>query len=359
VPAEAARRAARLELGSALSLKGQVQEARAGARLDALGQDVRYALRGLFRAPGFTAVVVVTLALGIGANTAIFSILNAVLLRPLPFQEPDRLVRLFHVPPQAAFPGMARFSLSPANFFDWQRDARAFDAMAMYGGRAFTLTGEGEPRALLAGAVGAGFFDILSARPERGRVFRADEDAPAARVVVISHGFWQARLGGAADVLERSLKLSGESYRVVGVMPQAFSLGSWFATSRELWVPLALSDADRAVRENHNQQAIARLRPGATRAQALSELDVISKRLEQEHPQENAGWGATLVALQDVIVGDVRATLVLCWPRSRWCCSSPARTSATCSSRARSAGARSSRRAPRSAPGAPASSSSS
>ena len=311
MPADAARRAARLELGSVESLKGQVQEARAGARVDALFQDVRYALRSLVRAPGFTAVVVVTLALGIGANTAIFSILNAVLLRPLPFPEADRLVRLFHVPPQATFPGMKRFSLSPANFFDWQRDARAFEGMALYGGRAFTLTGQGEPRAIVAAAVGAGFFDILRARPAQGRVFRADEDAPAARVVVVSHGFWKTRLGGAADVLERSLKLSGESYRVVGVMPEAFSLGSWFPTSREIWVPLALSDADRAVRENHNNQAIARLAPGATLAQGLSELEVISKRLEHEHPQENAGWGATVVPLRDVIVGDVSPTLVL------------------------------------------------
>jgi putative ABC transport system permease protein len=308
---DAARRAARLELGSVESLKGQVQEARAGARVDAVLQDVRYALRSLGRAKGFTAVVVVTLALGIGVNTAIFSILNAVLLRPLPFPEPDRIVRLFHVPPQATFPGMARFSLSPANFFDWQRDARAFEGMALYRGRSFTLVGQDEPRAILAAAVGAGFFEILQARPELGRLFRADEDAPAARVVVVSHGFWKTRLGGAPDVLARSLKLNGEPYAIVGVMPQAFSLGSWFAASREIWVPLALSDADRAVRENHNEQAIARLAPGTTLAQGLSELEVISKRLEQEHPQENAGWGATLAPLRDVIVGDVRPTLVL------------------------------------------------
>ena len=308
---DAARRAARLELGSVESLKGQVQEARAGAGVDAVLQDVRYALRSLVRAPGFTAVVVVTLALGIGVNTAIFSILNAVLLRPLPFPEPDRIVRLFHVPPQATFPGMARFSLSPANFFDWQRDARSFEGMALYRGRSFTLVGQEEPRAILAAAVGAGFFEILHARPELGRVFRADEDTPAARVVVVSHGFWKTRLGGAPDVLARSLKLNGEPYAIVGVMPQTFSLGSWFAASREIWVPLALSDAERAVRENHNEQAIARLAPGATLAQGLSELEVISKRLEQEHPQENAGWGATLAPLRDVIVGDVRPTLVL------------------------------------------------
>src|SRR4029453_5677261 len=248
--------------GSVESLKGQVQEARAGARVDALLQDVRYALRSLVRAPGFTAVVVVTLALGIGANPAICSILTAVLLRPLPFPEPDRLVRLFHVPPQATFPGMPRFSLSPANFFDWQQGARAFEGMAMYRGRAFTRTGEGEPRAILAAAVGAGFFDILRARPAQGRVFRADEDVPAARVVVISDGFWKTRLGGAPDVLERSLKLSGESYKVVGVMPPAFSLGSWFPTSREIWVPLALPDAERAGARTTTTRRSPGSRPG-------------------------------------------------------------------------------------------------
>src|SRR4029453_12504317 len=174
--------------GSVESLKGQVQEARAGARVDALLQDVRYALRSLARAPGFTAVVVVTLALGIGANTAIFSILNAVLLRPLPFPEPDRIVRLFHVPPQATFPRMPRFSLSPANFFDWQQGARAFEGMAMYRGRAFTLTGEGEPRAILPPAGGAGFFDSPRARPAQGRVLRAGEDVPAARVGGVRDG---------------------------------------------------------------------------------------------------------------------------------------------------------------------------
>src|SRR5436190_7375656 len=123
--------------------------------------DVRYAVRTLQRTPSFALAVVAVLALGIGANTAIFSILNAVLLRPLPFPEPDRIVRLFHVPPPATFPGMERFSLSPANFYDWQKDARSFEGMAMYRGRSFTLTGTGTPRAIFAGAVGAGFFDIL------------------------------------------------------------------------------------------------------------------------------------------------------------------------------------------------------
>src|SRR4029079_2350647 len=222
--------------------------------------DVRYAVRSLQRSPSFALAVVAVLALGIGANTAIFSILNAVLLRPLPFAEPERVVRLFHVPPPATFPGIPRFSLSPANFYDWQREARAFEGRAMYRGRSFTLTGEGTPRTILAGGVGAGFFDILRARPALGRTFRADEDARESRVAIVSDRFWRSQLGAAPDVLGRSLKLSDEAYTVVGVMPASFSVGSWFATSRDIWVPLGLTDAQRAVRENHNQQAVARLR---------------------------------------------------------------------------------------------------
>ncbi|PYQ16624.1 MAG: ABC transporter permease [Acidobacteria bacterium] len=279
--------------------------------LQTLGADVRYALRGLGRTPSFALAVVAVLALGIGANAAIFSILNAVLLRPLPFPDPDRIVRLFHVPPQATFPGMTRFALSPANFYDWQRDARAFESMALYRGRAFTLTGSGTPRTLVAGAVGAGFFDIVRARPSLGRVFRADEDTPAARVVILSHRFWNTHMGAAPDVLGRTLKLNDEPYTVVGVMPPDFTVASWFPTSREIWVPLGLTDDQRAVRENHNQQAVARLRSGVELAQARSELEVIAKRLEQAYPQANAGWGATVVPLRDEIVRDVRATLMM------------------------------------------------
>src|SRR6185503_20061979 len=139
--------------------------------------------------------------------------------------------------------------------------------------------------------------DILGARPAQGRVFRADEDVPAARVVVVSDGFWKTHLGAAPDALGRTLKLNDEAYTIVGVMPPDFTLASRFATAREIWVPLALTDAQRIVRENHNQQAVARLRPGVDIAQAQSELTLISKRLEQEHPQENAGWGATVVLL--------------------------------------------------------------
>src|SRR5262245_32083541 len=186
--------------------------------------DLRYALRVIARTPSFAIAVVTVLALGIGANTAIFSIVNAVLLRPLPFDESDRLVRLFHRPPQSAFPGMTTFSLSAANFYDWQRAAKSFDAMAMYRFRQFALTGSGNARAVVAGAVGAGFFEIVRARPTLGRIFLPDEDAPGKRVVILSERFWKTELGGAADAIGRTLTLDGEAYTIIGVMPARASV---------------------------------------------------------------------------------------------------------------------------------------
>src|SRR4051812_23175080 len=185
-------------------------------------------MRTLRRTPAFALAVVGVLALGIGANTAIFSVLNAVLLRPLPFPEPDRIVRLYHVPPPAAFPGMTHFALSPANFYDWKRDAHSFEDMALYRVRPLTLTGTGVPRAIAAGAVGAGFFDIVGLRPALGRAFRSDEDTPAARVVILSHRFWTREMEAAPDVLGRTLKLNDEAYSIVGVMPASFTVASWF-----------------------------------------------------------------------------------------------------------------------------------
>jgi putative ABC transport system permease protein len=274
--------------------------------------DVRYGFRSLSRAPSFGVAVIAVLALGIGATTAIFSIVNAVLLRPLAFEEPDRLVRLFHVPPQNAFPGIPRFPVSPANFFDWKRDARMFEGMAIYRFRQFTLTGGHNAEAVVAGAVGADFFQVVRARPSMGRVFLPEEDFPArGKVVILSDGFWKTHLGGAPDAVGRTIPLDGEAYTIIGVMPAAFSVASWGITARAIWVPLAYNDARRAVRDNHNDQVVARLKPGVDVARAQSEMDAISMRLEREFPQANAGWGATVVPLQELIVGDVRMSLVM------------------------------------------------
>jgi predicted permease len=274
--------------------------------------DVRYGLRVLSRTPAFTLAVVGVLALGIGVNTAMFSIVNAVLLRPLPFAEPEQLVRLFHVPPQEAFPGMTRFSVSPANFYDWKRDARTFDSMASYRFRQFILTGGGRAESVLAAAVGADFFQVVRAQPALGRVFLPEEDTPAKRhVVVLSDAFWRTRFGAAPDAVGRSLRLNDETYTIVGVMPARVSIKSWGALARDLWVPLADTPERRAVRENHNDQVVARLKPGVDLARAQAEMDLLSTRLEREYPQANTGWGAVVVPLQELIVGDIRATLVM------------------------------------------------
>jgi len=274
--------------------------------------DVRLAVRGLRRAPSFAIAVVALLALGIGANTAIFSIVNAVLLRPLPFVDSERIVRVFHVPPQGAFPGISLFSVSPANFYDWQREARSFERMVIYHGNRFTLSSAGEPESVLATSVGDGFFDVLGASAAVGRVFLPEEDSPSrGHVVILSDGFWKSHFGGARDAVGRRMMLDGEAYTIVGVMPGSFTNASWSATAQPLWVPNAFTDKERAVRDNHNDQVVARLEPGVDVAQANAELDAISTRLEAAYPKENAGWGATAIPLRELIVGQIRLPLLI------------------------------------------------
>ena len=161
-----------------------------------LAQDIRYAWRVLRKSPGFSAVAVLVLALGIGANTAIFSVVNAVLLQPLPFDQPDRLVQLYHVPPQASFPGISLFAVSPANFLDWRSQAHSFEGMSAYGFGGYTLTGTGHPESIRTMAVTNGFFSILHAEPLLGRVFLESEDQPGhEHEVVLSDGLWRTRFG--------------------------------------------------------------------------------------------------------------------------------------------------------------------
>jgi len=275
-------------------------------------EDLRYGVRMLRRAPALAVAVIGVLALGIGANTAIFSMVNSVLLRPLPFHDSDRLVRLFHVPPQDAFPGMKTFSVSPANFYDWKHDAQSFDGMAIYRSSQFVLTGGDTAEAVIAAAVGGDFFEVVGTQPLFGRVFFPEEDSPGRNhVVVLSEAFWKSRFAGARDVTSRALMLNGEPYQIVGVMPEAFSLKAWRATAFPIWVPLAYTGEQRAIRDNHNAAVIARLKPGVTEAQAQAEMNAISRRLEQQYPKENAGWGATIISLKELIVGDIRLPLLM------------------------------------------------
>ncbi len=262
------------------------------------------------RTPSFAVAVVSVLALGIGANTTIFSIVNAVLLRPLPFEEPERLVRIF-----TRTPGGRLFELSPGKFYDWQRDARSFEGMAMYqccGFRELALTGIGTARAVRATAVSAGFFEVVRARPALGRVFRHEEDTPGGRhAVILSDRFWRAEFGGHPDVIGRTVKLSDEAYTIVGVMPATASVASWTGMASDVWIPLALTDEQRAARGNHNRYGVARLKRDVELAQAQAEMDGISARLALEFPKSDARWRAVVIPMQEEIVGNSRTMLLI------------------------------------------------
>ncbi len=272
--------------------------------------DLRYALRVMSRAPSFSVAVVSVLALGIGANTAIFSIVNAVLLRPLPFEEPERLVRIF-----TRTPGGRLFELSPGKFYGWQRDAQSFEGMAMYqccGFRELALTGTGTARTVHATTVSAGFFEIVRARPALGRVFRPEEDTPAGKhVVVLSDRFWRTEFAGNPDVIGRTVKLNDEPYTIVGVMPTSASVASWTAMASDVWVPLALTDDQRAARGNHNRDGVARLKRGVALAQAQAEMDAISARVAREFPKSDDRWGVVVIPMQEEIVGNSRTMLLM------------------------------------------------
>ncbi len=276
--------------------------------------DLRFGFRMLRKAPGFTMVAVVVLALGIGANTAIFSVVNAILLRPLPFQDPERLVQVWHVPPPKSFPGMARFSVSPANYLDWERQNHVFENTAIYGYRTYSMTGSGEPESVSAIGVSPNFFRVLRIQPSLGRVFLLEENQNGrGRVAVLSQSFWQTHFASDPNIVGRSISLDSLSFTVVGVIPSksAFPTSSDPKSQPQLWTPLAWTDAERAIRGNHNYQVIARLKPGADVKQSQAEMNTISARLEQEYPSDDKGWGATVVPLRDQLVGDVRPALMV------------------------------------------------
>ena len=273
--------------------------------------DLRYAFRVMSRAPSFAVAVVSVLALGIGANTTIFSIVNAVLLRPLPFEEPERLVRIFTRTPDGGL-----FELSPGKFYDWQRDARSFEGMAMYqccGFRELALTGTGAARTVRATAVSAGFFEVVRARPALGRVFRQEEDTPGGKhAVVLSERFWRTEFGEDPRVIGRTVKLNDEAYTIVGVMPATASVESWTGMASDVWIPLALTDEQRSVRGGHNRDGVARLKRDVALAQAQAEMDAISARLAREFPRtDGRGWGAVVIPMQEEIVGNSRTMLLM------------------------------------------------
>src|SRR6266496_1158280 len=276
--------------------------------MNGLFQDVHFAVRQFRKSLGFSAVAVITLALGIGANTAIFSVVNGVLLRPLGFKEPDRLVRVWHVPPAKSFPGMTTFSVSAANYLDWERQNQFFEGMAIYSYHGFTFTGTDKPEQVDACAASGGFFSTLGVQPMLGRVFTPEEDQPGrSNVVVLSHRLWQEHFGSNAAIVGRNITLDGQSYLVAGVMPASFQ----FPEFAQMWTPMAWTDKERAVRGEHHSVVVARLKPGIDLKQAQAEMNTISSRLEQLYPGDDKGWGAVVVPLHDDMVRDVRPALLL------------------------------------------------
>ncbi|HEX8559122.1 MAG TPA: ABC transporter permease [Pyrinomonadaceae bacterium] len=270
-------------------------------------KDIRYAARTLLKSPGFTAVAVAALALGIGANTAIFSVVKAVLLNPLPYPQAERLVWVRESNPAADIPDEPA---SAPNFNDWRAQGRSFEGLAAFANSAVTLTdGDDEPERLPAVSTSANFFEVLGVAPAVGRGFMPEEEAAGRnRVAVISHGLWQRRFGASRQALGQTLTLNGAAYTVVGVAPPDFKHPVAGPKPPELWLPIAFNFAQAARRSDY-LNVVGRLKGGAGVEQARAELAAVAARLAQEYPTTNAGWTVTVAPLHERVVGNVRQSL--------------------------------------------------
>src|SRR5689334_6556965 len=282
-----ARRAAKIELGGVEQLKEQVRAVRTGAWLDSLLQDIRYAVRMLRKNPGFTAVAVLTLALGIGANTAIFSVVYAVLLKPLPFAEPQQLFNVFEVQPQE---GVTGTGWSYANFAELRAQNHIFSEMAGNQQHQLTLTGRGEPAVVNTAVVTPEVFPLLGIKPMLGRTFLPEEGKPgAAPVALISEGLWRTTFAADPKVVGTPITLDKRSCTIVGIMPATFRFPA-ISEQEQVWIPLAqdpLFGSWMDKRGGHWLRVTGRLKPGVSLVQAQAELDAISARLAREFPAEN------------------------------------------------------------------------
>src|SRR5688500_17000123 len=267
--------------------------------MDTFLQDLRYALRTLRRNAAFTTAAVLTMALGIGATSAIFSVVNGVLLRPLPYAEPDRLVMVW-----GRYEEFGRTATSLPDFLDWRAQSRTVERMAGRHERVFNLSGEGEPEQLTGDRVTANFFPTLGVSPSLGRGFAADEERPGnTNVAILGHGFWQRRFGGDPAVLGRAIRLNGQPYTVVGVAPPGFR----FAREVDVYAPVVLDTA--ANRRSEYLTVFGRLAPGATVPQASTELAGILKGLAEQYPETNALLRSEVVGMHEDVVGTVRPAL--------------------------------------------------
>src|SRR6266404_2442065 len=301
---EEARRQAMIQFGGIESTKESYRDQRGLPLLDTFFHDIRFGARQLRKKPGFAAVAVLTLALGIGANTAIFSVVDAVLLRPLAYPDSGQLVSL-----SERGPDWSGGSLSYPNFTDWRDQQSVFERFGAHSGNNFTLTGAGEPVRLAAALMSADVFAALRTQPQIGRVFREDEDKPgAAPVAVISRALWQNRFGGQAGIVNKTINLNGKPYTLLGVMPAGFE----FPNKVDLWLPVCpfFAESSWQKRDNHpGLFGLARLKPGVTLEKARTDLDVIAVRLEQQYPESNKTRRVQIDRLLDNKVGNVRRAL--------------------------------------------------
>ena len=271
-------------------------------------QDLQYGFRMMKKAKLFALIAVLTLAIGIGANTAIFSVVYGVLLRPLPFKDPNRLVYIWHTPPQSSFPGVKTFAASAANYFDWKAQSHSFEQMAIIASTGANLTGSGQPEALRGASVSPEYFSMLGSAPLLGRTVAPGEDEPGREhVIVLSYGLWKSHFGGNPNVINQTVELDGVPTTVIGVMPKEFHYPGY----AQFWAPLVWTPATRAVRGEHHYVVEGRLKPGVDLKTAQAEMDTISRRLEQEYPVDDKGWGAVLVTYQEQQTGDVRPALLV------------------------------------------------
>ncbi|HKS40353.1 MAG TPA: ABC transporter permease [Blastocatellia bacterium] len=272
--------------------------------METLLQDVRYALRMLVKKPSFTAIVVLALAIGIGANTAIFSVVNAILLRPLPYKTPDRIAMIWMTNPKL---GIDQDWHSYPNYTDYKEQNQVFEDMAAFNDRSYNLTGTGEPVRVMGAWATASLFSVLGVDPAQGRAFSVEEEEPGKdRVVVISHGLWQRRFGGDAGVIGQPISLNGVDRTVIGIMPANFAFPQ---KDTELWVPSGLSPQRKQGRSSFFLKSVGRLKPGVTVAQAQSDMGAIGDRLDEQYFR--SGYTANIVSLHEQETGKVRPALLV------------------------------------------------
>lgn len=307
---ENAALAARRQFGNATLLREDRREMQTIPVIEALWSDLVYAVRMLRKNPGFATAAVVTLALGIGANTAIFSVCNAVLLKPLPYSEPGRIVMLWEQPRGGPF-----YTVAPANFVDWREQTHSFsEVVAIRSSSSLILAGQGEPARLRGAAVSSNFFSLLGVRIALGRNFLAEEDRPDGNhVAILSYRTWQERFGGQPDIAGKHVALNDTSYTVVGVLPRGFQFASKASDFQaqnqfDIWVPLGL-DLGKLQRGTHPLRVLARLKPGVELVQAQAELNVLGANLERLYPADNRGKGIVAVPLGEQITANVRPAL--------------------------------------------------